>query len=592
MALIDITVPDIGDFKDVAVIEVLVKPGDSVKAEQSLITVESDKASMEIPSSAAGVVKEVKIKVGDKVNQGTVLLALETGGAAAAAPAAKPAAAAPAPAAAPAAAPVAAPTAASYAGGADLECEMLVLGAGPGGYSAAFRAADLGMKTVLVERYATLGGVCLNVGCIPSKALLHVAAVMDEVNHFADLGVTFGKPQVDLQKLLAHKNKVVGKLTGGLTAMAKMRKVTVVQGNGEFADPQHLKVTMADGKVQTIKFAKAIIAAGSEAVKLPFLPKDDPRIVTSTGALELRQQPKKMLVIGGGIIGLEMGTVYSTLGAKLDVVEMLDGLMQGADRDLVKVWQKLNAPRFDKLMLKTKTTGGEATKDGIRVMFEGLDGTKSEGLYDLVLQAVGRTPNGKKIGAEKAGVIVGERGFIPVDVQMRTNVPHIFAIGDIVGQPMLAHKAVHEAHVAAEVASGDTKAQFDARVIPSVAYTDPEVAWVGLTEDEAKAKGIKVKKGLFPWTASGRAIANGRDEGFTKLLFSAADDGDHRILGGGIVGTHAGDMISEIALAIEMGADEVDIGKTIHPHPTLGESIGMAAEVAHGTCTDLPPAKR
>jgi dihydrolipoamide dehydrogenase len=584
MATIDIVVPDIGDFKDVAVIEVLVKPGDTVKAEQSLITVESDKASMEIPSSHGGVVKELKIKVGDKVNQGTVLLSLEAAGAAAAAPAA-----APAPVAAAAAPAAPAPQAASYAGGADLECDMLVLGAGPGGYSAAFRAADLGMKTVLVERYPTLGGVCLNVGCIPSKALLHVAAVMDEVTHFADLGVTFAKPQVDLSKLLAHKNKVVGKLTGGLAAMAKMRKVTVVTGVGEFADPHHLKVTLADGKVQTVKFKNAIIAAGSEAVKLPFLPKDDPRIVTSTGALELRQQPKRMLVIGGGIIGLEMGTVYSTLGAKLDVVEMLDGLMQGADRDLVKVWQKMNAPRFDKLMLKTKTVGASATAEGIHVQFEGLDGSKSDGVYDLVLQAVGRTPNGKKIGAEKAGVIVGDRGFIPVDVQMRTNVPHIFAIGDIVGQPMLAHKAVHEAHVAAEVASGDSKAQFDARVIPSVAYTDPEVAWVGLTEDEAKAKGIKVKKGLFPWTASGRAIANGRDEGFTKLLFDAES---HQILGGGIVGTHAGDMIGEIALAIEMGADEVDIGKTIHPHPTLGESIGMAAEVAHGTCTDLPPQRR
>jgi dihydrolipoamide dehydrogenase len=439
-----------------------------------------------------------------------------------------------------------------------------------------------------------LGGVCLNVGCIPSKALLHVAAVMDEVNHFADLGVTFGKPQVDLPKLLAHKNKVVGKLTGGLAAMAKMRKVTVVNGVGEFADAFHMKVTGADGKAQTIKFKNAIIAAGSEAVKLPFLPKDDPRVVTSTGALELRQQPKRMLVIGGGIIGLEMGTVYSTLGARLDVVEMLDGLMQGADRDLVKVWQKMNTHRFDKLMLKTKTVGAEATADGVRVLFEGLDGVKSEGVYDLVLQAVGRTPNGKKIAAEKAGVIVGERGFIPVDVQMRTNVPHIYAIGDIVGQPMLAHKAVHEAHVAAEVAAGDSKAQFDARVIPSVAYTDPEVAWVGLTEDEAKAKGIKVKKGLFPWTASGRAIANGRDEGFTKLLFDDAPEahGHGRVLGGGIVGTHAGDMIGEVALAIEMGADAVDIGKTIHPHPTLGESIGMAAEVAHGSCTDLPPARR
>ncbi|WP_128002896.1 dihydrolipoyl dehydrogenase [Piscinibacter defluvii] len=586
MATIDIKVPDIGDFKDVAIIEVLVKPGDTVKAEQSLITVESDKASMEIPSSAAGVVEELKVKIGDKVSEGSVILSLEAAGAAVAAPAA----AAPAPAAAaPAAAPVApAPQAASYAGGADLECDMLVLGAGPGGYSAAFRAADLGLKTVLVERFPTLGGVCLNVGCIPSKALLHVAAVMDEVSHFEALGVTFGKPQVDLGKLLAHKNKVVGKLTGGLAAMAKMRKVTVVQGTGEFADPNHLAVTMADGKKQTIRFKNAIIAAGSEAVKLPFLPKDDPRIVTSTGALELRQQPKKMLVIGGGIIGLEMGTVYSTLGAKLDVVEMLDGLMQGADRDLVKVWQKMNAPRFDKLMLKTKTVGAEATKDGVRVMFEGLDGTKSEGVYDLVLQAVGRTPNGKKIGAEKAGVIVGERGFIPVDIQMRTNVPHIFAIGDIVGQPMLAHKAVHEAHVAAEVAAGH-KAAFEARVIPSVAYTDPEVAWVGLTEDEAKAKGIKVKKGLFPWTASGRAIANGRDEGFTKLLFS---EETHRIVGGGIVGTHAGDMIGEVALAIEMGADGVDIGKTIHPHPTLGESIGMAAEVYEGSCTDLPPQRK
>jgi dihydrolipoamide dehydrogenase len=387
---------------------------------------------------------------------------------------------------------------------------------------------------------------------------------------------------------------VVGKLTGGLAAMAKMRKVTVVNGVGAFADPHHLTVTGADGKAQTIRFKNAIIAAGSEAVKLPFLPKDDPRIVTSTGALELRQKPERMLIIGGGIIGLEMGTVYSTLGARLDVVEMLDTLMTGADRDLVKVWQKLNAHRFDRLMLSTKTVGAEATADGIRVMFEGLDGTKSDGVYDLVLQAVGRTPNGKKLAAEKAGVIVGERGFIPVDVQMRTNVPHIYAIGDIVGQPMLAHKAVHEAHVAAEVAAGDSKAQFDARVIPSVAYTDPEVAWVGLTEDEAKAKGIKVKKGLFPWTASGRAIANGRDEGFTKLLFDDSPEahGHGKILGGGIVGTHAGDMIGEVALAIEMGADAVDIGKTIHPHPTLGESIGMAAEVAHGSCTDLPPARR
>jgi dihydrolipoamide dehydrogenase len=585
MAAIEIQVPDIGDFKDVAVIEVLVKPGDTIKAEQSLITVESDKASMEIPSSHAGTVKEMRLKVGDTVNQGTVILTLEAAGAAAPAPAAAPAASAPAP----KSTPLPAPAAESYAGGTDLECDMVVLGAGPGGYSAAFRSADLGLKTVLVERFPVLGGVCLNVGCIPSKALLHVAAVMDEVNHFADLGVSFAKPTVDLGKLLTHKNKVVGKLTGGLAAMAKMRKVTVVTGNGEFADPHHLAVTMADGKKQTIRFKNAIIAAGSEAVKLPFLPKDDPRVMTSTGALELRQRPEKMLVVGGGIIGLEMGTVYSTLGAKLDVVEMLDGLMLGADRDLVKVWQKMNTPRFDKIMLKTKTVGAEAKKDGIWVKFEGEAAPKGAVRYDVVLQAVGRVPNGKRIGAEKAGVIVGERGFIPVDVQMRTNVPNIFAIGDIVGQPMLAHKAVHEAHVAAEVAAGDTKAQFDARVIPSVAYTDPEVAWVGLTEDDAKTQGIKVKKGLFPWTASGRAIANGRDEGFTKLLFDAES---HRIVGGGIVGTHAGDMIGEVALAIEMGADEVDIGKTIHPHPTLGESIGMAAEVAHGSCTDLPPLRK
>ncbi len=599
MVTIEVKVPDIGDFKEVAVIEVLVKVGDTVKVEQSLITVESDKASMEIPSSTAGVVKELRVKVGDKVAEGSVVLMVEASdaGAAIASPAPAPAAPAVAVPVAPAAAVAtanAAPAAASYAGGADIECDLLVLGAGPGGYSAAFRAADLGMKTVIVERFPVLGGVCLNVGCIPSKALLHVAAVMDEVSHMADLGISFAAPQVDMGKLLAHKNKVVGKLTGGLAAMAKMRKVTVVTGVGAFADPHHLQVTGADGKVQTVRFKNAIIAAGSEAVKLPFFPKDDPRIVTSTGALELRQRPERMLVIGGGIIGLEMGTVYSTLGAKLDVVEMLDGLMQGADRDLVKVWQKLNAPRFDKLMLKTKTVGAEATASGIRVQFEGLDGTRSEGLYDLVLQAVGRTPNGKKIAADKAGVVVGDRGFIPVDVQMRTNVPHIYAIGDIVGQPMLAHKAVHEAHVAAEVAAGDSKARFDARVIPSVAYTDPEVAWVGLTEDEAKAQGIKVKKGLFPWTASGRAIANGRDEGITKLLFDDAPEahGHGKILGGGIVGTHAGDMIGEVALAIEMGADAVDIGKTIHPHPTLGESIGMAAEVAHGSCTDLPPTRR
>ena len=580
MALIDIKVPDIGDFKDVTVIELLVKPGDTVKAEQSLITVESDKASMEIPSSHAGVVKSVAVKVGDVVNEGSVIVALDAAGAAAAAAAPTPAA--------PAAAPGPAPVASTYAGGADVECDLVVLGAGPGGYSAAFRAADLGMKVVLIERFATLGGVCLNVGCIPSKALLHVAAVMDEVKHFDSYGITFAAPTVDLAKLKTHKEKVVGKLTGGLAAMAKMRKVTVVQGTAAFLDPFNIGVDLAKGGKQTIRFKQAIIAAGSEAVKLPFLPKDDPRVVTSTGALELRQNPKRMLIVGGGIIGLEMGTVYSTLGARLDVVEMLDGLMQGADRDLVKVWQKMNTPRFDNIMLRTKTVGAEATTDGILVKFEG-EGKIKEQLYDMVLQAVGRVPNGKRIGADKAGVTVTDRGFIPVDIQMRTNVPHIFAIGDIVGQPMLAHKAVHEAHVAAEVAAGDTKAAFDARVIPSVAYTDPEVAWVGVTEDEAKAKGMKVKKGLFPWNASGRAIANGRDEGFTKLLF---DEATHAIVGGGIVGTHAGDMIGEIALAIEMGADAVDIGKTIHPHPTLGESIGLAAEAFEGACTDLPPMKK
>jgi dihydrolipoamide dehydrogenase len=602
MAQIEIKVPDIGDFKDVAVIELLVQPGDTIQAEQSLVTVESDKASMEIPSSAAGVVQALRVKVGDRISEGTVLLTLETAAVPAAVEAAAPGGApskAPAPPPPPpvsAAVAAMAPTAPS--GPADLECDLLVLGAGPGGYSAAFRAADLGLKTVLVERFPTLGGVCLNVGCIPSKALLHVASVIDEASHFAALGVSFGAPVLDLGKLLAHKNQVVGKLTGGLAAMAKMRKVTVLQGVGEFVDGQRLKVTAADGKGPLVRFKRAVIAAGSEAVKLPFLP-EDPRVVTSTGALQLRQNPKRMLVIGGGIIGLEMGTVYSTLGARLDVVEMLDGLMQGADRDLVKVWQKMNAPRFERLMLKTKTVGAQATAEGIRVQFQGLDGVASEGVYDLVLQAVGRTPNGKRIGAEKAGVTVGERGFIAVDRQMRTNVPQVFAIGDIVGQPMLAHKAVHEGHVAAEVAAGEllgdadlARASFDARVIPSVAYTDPEVAWVGLTEDEAKAQGIVVKKGLFPWTASGRAIANGRDEGFTKLLFDARPEGGHRIIGGGIVGTHAGDMIGELALAIEMGADEIDIGKTIHPHPTLGESIGLAAEAAHGSCTDLPPVRR
>jgi dihydrolipoamide dehydrogenase len=576
---------------------------------------------MEIPSSHAGVVKELKVKLGDKVKEGSVVLVLEGEGAVA--PAASAPVQAPLAASAPAVAPpaMAAPASnastlgESYTGTADIECDVLVLGGGPGGYSAAFRAADLGLSVVIVERYATLGGVCLNVGCIPSKALLHVAAVMDEVSHMADLGVDFGKPVVNIDKLRGHKEKVIGKLTGGLAAMAKMRKVTTVRGLGQFVGANHLEVSETTGTAQeqngskkVIVFKKAIIAAGSQAVRLPFMQKDgldkDPRVVDSTGALELKEVPKRMLILGGGIIGLEMGTVYSTLGARLDVVEMMDGLMQGADRDLVKVWQKMNAKRFDNIMLKTKTVGARALPEGIEVTFAPAEegGTApAPQVYDLVLQAVGRTPNGKKLAAEKAGVSVSERGFINVDIQMRTNVPHIFAIGDIVGQPMLAHKAVHEAHVAAEVIAGELQgnkelaaAAFNARVIPSVAYTDPEVAWVGLTEDQAKAQGIKVKKGLFPWTASGRAIANGRDEGVTKLLFDDSPEalGHGKILGGGMVGTHAGDMIGEIALAIEMGADAVDIGKTIHPHPTLGESIGMAAEVAHGSCTDLPPSKK
>ncbi len=601
MSTIELKVPDIGDVAEVAVIEVLVAVGDAIQKEQSLITVESDKASMEIPATQAGVVKALLVKVGDKVAEGSAIVQLETeqentadGGkpAQAKTAAVAPADAPKAPSAEPAAASssasaVAAPSAASFSGAADAECDVLVLGAGPGGYSAAFRAADLGLKVVLVERYATLGGVCLNVGCIPSKALLHTAAVLEEAKSLAVHGISFGEPKIDLDALRAHKDSVVSKLTGGLAGMARARKVTVATGVGQFIDPHHVAVQSADGKTQTIKFGSAVIAAGSQSVKLPFLP-DDSRVVDSTGALLLTGIPKKMLIVGGGIIGLEMGTVYSALGSRLDVVEMQSGLMPGADRDLVKVWEKMNARRFDHVMLDTKTVGAEARDDGIWVTFEGKNAPKEAQRYDLVLQAVGRVPNGNKIAADKAGVAVGERGFINVDKQMRTNVPHIYAIGDIVGQPMLAHKAVHEGHVAAEAIAGQ-KSFFDARVIPSVAYTDPEVAWVGLTEDEAKKQGIAVERGLFPWAASGRAIANGRDEGFTKLLFDAQT---HRILGGAIVGTHAGDLISEVALAIEMGADAVDIGKTIHPHPTLGESIGMAAEVAEGSCTDLPPLRR
>ncbi|CAB3798948.1 dihydrolipoyl dehydrogenase [Pararobbsia alpina] len=604
MSLVEVKVPDIGDFKDVPVIEVQVKEGDTVEKDTPLITLESDKATIEVPSDVAGVVTQVVVSVGDKVSEGTVIVKVEAGAAArpaepakggdagaqkdaAPAKAVQAAAAAPARPAASATASASAPTAAQFGGKADIECEMVVLGAGPGGYSAAFRSADLGMKTVLIERYETLGGVCLNVGCIPSKALLHAASITNEAAALASHGISFGKPEIDLDKLRAFKSGVVGKMTNGLAGMAKARKVQVVTGVGSFVGANHIEVVAKDGSKQVIKFEKAIIAAGSQAVKLPFMP-EDPRVVDSTGALELPSIPEKMLVIGGGIIGLEMATVYSALGSKIDVVEMLDGLMLGADRDLVKVWEKYNAKRFANLMLKTKTTQAEARPDGIYVSFEGEKAPAEAQRYDLVLVAVGRSANGKRIGAEKAGVTVTDRGFIEVDKQMRTNVPHIFAIGDLVGQPMLAHKAVHEAHVAAEAAHGE-KAYFDALQIPSVAFTDPEVAWAGKTEDQLKDEGVAYEKAVFPWAASGRAVANGRDEGFTKLIF---DKETHRVLGGAIVGLNAGDLISEICLAVEMGADATDIGKTIHPHPTLGESIGMAAELFEGVCTDLPPPRK
>jgi len=593
-----ILVPDIGDYDDVPVIEVLVKVGDRIEKEQPLLVLESDKATMEVPADAAGIITSIAVKVDDKVKKGTVIAEIELEAGAAPKPTA-PIASAPTPNAAPSPQPTAAPIAVSNAASAfqgkvDHECDLLVLGAGPGGYSAAFRAADLGLNVILVERYPTLGGVCLNVGCIPSKALLHTAAVMDEAKTMSKHGISFGTPTIDIDQLRAYKDGVIGKLTGGLAGMAKARKVKVVRGLGRFVDANHVEVNLTEGSGQevgsqkeVVRFQKAIIAAGSQPIKLPFLP-DDPRVVDSTGALLLKSIPKRMLVIGGGIIGLEMATVYSSLGSKIDIAEMLDGLMAGADRDLEKVWEKHNAGRFDKVMLKTRAAKAEAKPDGIHVTFEGDAAPADRQAYDLVLVAVGRSPNGKKIDAGNAGVAVDDRGFIAVDQQMRTNVPHIFAIGDIVGQPMLAHKAVHEGHVAAEAAAGQ-KSFFDAKQIPSVAYTDPEVAWAGLTEEQCKAQGIAYEKGLFPWAASGRAIANGRDEGFTKLLFDAKT---HRIIGGGIVGTHAGDLIGEVCLAIEMGADAIDMGKTIHPHPTLGESVGLAAEAAHGHCTDLPPVRK
>ena len=589
---IEVKVPDIGGHDSVPVIEVLVKAGDSVTKDQSLITLESDKATMEIPSSAAGTIKEVKVKVGDELSEGAVIVILEVSGDAAAPAAEAPkAAAAPAPAPASAPAPAKAAAPAPQAAGAsgrtaDIECKLVVLGSGPGGYTAAFRAADLGVDTVLVERYATLGGVCLNVGCIPSKALLHAAAVIDEAEAMAAHGVSFGKPKLDLDKLRSFKNKVVGQLTGGLAGMSRQRKVRTVQGVGSFVSPHELEVETAEGK-KLVRFEQAIIAAGSQSVKLPAFPWDDERVMDSTGALELKDVPGKLLVVGGGIIGLEMATVYAALGSEVTVVEFMDQLIPGADADLIKPLAKRLGGKLKGVHLKTKVTEAKATKKGIEVAYEG-DSIPETKLFDRVLVAVGRSPNGGKIGADKAGVAVTERGFINVDTQMRTNVPHIFAIGDLVGQPMLAHKATHEARVAAEVVAG-MKSHFDARVIPSVAFTDPEVAWVGVTEREAKEKGLKIGVGKFPWAASGRAIGIDRTEGFTKLIF---DEETHRVVGGAIVGPHAGDLIAEITHAIEMGSEAADIGLTIHPHPTLSESVGMAAEVYEGTITDLYMPKR
>ena len=586
--LIEVLVPDIGNFDSVDVIEVLVKAGDTIAKEDSLVTVESDKASMDIPSSQAGVVKEVKIKVGDKVAKGSLVLLLEatasdSSTAQTAAPAQQPATASTP------AAPTAAPKPAAPTGNNDISTQLVVLGSGPGGYTAAFRAADLGLKVVLIERYPTLGGVCLNVGCIPSKALLHTAKVITEAEETAAHGVSFSAPNIDLAHLRDWKaNDVVGKLTGGLSAMAKQRGVTVVQGVGQFTSPNQIAVTAADGKVTIIGFENAIIAAGSQATKFPGAPQDE-RIMDSTGALALADIPARLLVIGGGIIGLEMGTVYDALGSKVSVVEFMDGLITGCDRDLVRPLQKRMEKRFEAIMLSTKVSKIEAKTDGIHVSFEGEDAPKEPQVYDRVLVSIGRRPNGKNIGVENAGVAVDDRGFIAVDKQMRTNVPHIFAIGDIVGQPMLAHKATHEGKVAAEVIAGH-KVEFIASVIPSVAYTDPEIAWVGMTETEAKAKGIEIEKASFPWAASGRAISVARTEGTTKLIF---DKNTHRVIGAGIVGVNAGELLAEAVLAIEMGADAHDLGLTIHAHPTLSETICFAAEVKEGTITDmLPPKKR
>jgi dihydrolipoamide dehydrogenase len=601
MAVIEIKVPDIGDYTDVPVIEILVAVGDTVKKDQGLVTLESDKATLEVPSSAAGVVKELKVKLGDTLSEGSVVAILEAEGAAAT-PAAAPATAkaqaeAPKPPVTPspaAPAPAPAPKAAQGTGRTpDIECRMVVLGSGPGGYTAAFRAADIGLDTVMIERYPTLGGVCLNVGCIPSKALLHAAALIEEAAHSDEIGISFGKPKIDIDKLRGFKqDRVVGQFTKGLAGMAKQRKVRTVQGVASFVSPNELEIVGEDGKTQLLRFEQCIIAAGSQAVKLPAFPWDDERVMDSTDALQLADVPKELLVVGGGIIGLEMATVYRALGSQVTVVEFMDQLMPGADKDLVKPLADRLKKQGVAIYLKTKATKVEASKKGISVAFESAtEGGTAElqtTTYDRVLVAVGRSPNGNKIGADKAGVTVTERGFIPVDRQMRTNVPHIFAIGDIVGNPMLAHKATHEGKLAAEVAAGEKK-EWVARVIPSVAYTDPEIAWVGVTETEAKAKGLKVGVGKFPWVASARAVGIGRGEGFTKLVF---DEETHRIIGGAIVGVHAGDLITEISLAIEMGADAADIGHTIHPHPTLSESVGMAAEVFDGTITDLYIPKR
>jgi dihydrolipoamide dehydrogenase len=576
MSTIEIKVPDIGGFKDVAIIEVLVQPGDSITAEQGLITLETDKATMDVPAPAAGVVKELKVKVGDKVSEGSLILLLESS------------AAAPAPqAAAPAAAPQVAPTPAAKVAKGDIHAEVVVLGAGPGGYTAAFRAADLGKQVVLIEKHATLGGVCLNVGCIPSKALLHVAKVINEAEEVSHHGVTFGKPKIDIDQIRSWKESVIAKLTGGLAGLAKQRKVQVVRGVAKFSSPNSLAVQTADGE-KVITFDNCIVAAGSSVARIPGFPYDDPRIIDSTGALALKDVPKRMLVIGGGIIGLEMATVYDALGAKISVVELMDQLMPGADKDMVKPLHTRIAKRYESIMLKTKVTRIEAKKEGLLVSFEGEQAPAEPQLYDKVLMAVGRRPNGREIAAEAAGLIVNERGFIPVDKQMRSNVPHIFAIGDIVGDPMLAHKAVHEGKVAAENIAGH-KAFFEPMTIPSVAYTDPEVAWMGLTETQAKAQGIEYDKTSFPWAASGRALSIAREEGATKVLL---DPKSRRILGAGIVGTNAGELIAEAVLALEMGADMEDIGLTIHPHPTLSETFNFAAEMAEGTITDLYAPKK